>query len=407
MTRRTTLRVALLTMLELAATGAQPRAYLRIGGMTVARQQLALMLALKCERVVCIAHGLSPELIELQHAAEAAGVQFHVIAGARPLAGLVTATDELIVVADGLFASTNEAAALLEQGQAVLVQPIEPGLAAGFERIDLSSAGAGAMRLPGRLLEKIADLPPDCDAASALQRIALQAGIRQRAIPQAGQGGLFWSLIRSENEAHALEPQWIRQRTSDGAPLGPSRWLAQLSVRRAGPALLHAGSGPLTLVIAAGAAALLALGAGWFALIPLGLAFCALGWILRESAAQLARIDSDLARPHRGVDSRTAFGWLLDGIMIALAGWSGIVGRSELDYRHYFPALMLVALLRILSQSFGPRAAAWLEDRALLALGLAAAIMMGLGSEAIHLAALVAAIAGIALPGLGSRLTRL
>jgi hypothetical protein len=395
-----------LTMLEPAADGTQSRAFLRIGGMTVVRQQLALVLALKCERVVCIAHGLSPELIELQHVAEAAGVQFHVIAGARPLAGLVTAADELIVIADGLFTSTTEAAALLEKGQSVLVQPIEPGLAAGFERIDLSFAGAGAMRIPGRLLERIADLPTDCDAASALQRIALQAGVRQRAIPQAGQDGLFWSLVRSEDEAHALEPQWIRQRTSDGAPLGPSRWLARLAVRGLGPALLHAGSGPLTLVIAAGAAALLALGAGWLALIPLGLGFCALGWILRESAAQLARIDSDLVRPSRGVDSRTAFGWLLDGIVVALAGWSGPSDRLMLDYERYFPALMLVALLRILSQSFGLRVAAWLEDRALLALGLAAAVLLGLGSEAIHIAALAAAIAGIALPGLGSRITR-
>jgi hypothetical protein len=394
-------------MLEPAsAASAQPRAFLRIGGMTVARQQLALVLAVGCERVVCIAQGLAPELIELQHVAEAAKVQFHVIAGPRPLAGLVTANDEVIALADGLFASAAEATALLDQGQGVLVQAIEPGLAAGFERIDQSLAAAGAMRLPGRLVERIAELPADCDAASALQRIALQAGLRPRALPAFGQPGQFWTLVRSEDEAHAIEPLWIHQRTSDGAPLGPSRWLARAAVRGLGPALLHAGSSPLTVVIAAAAVALLALGAGWFAWAALGLGFCALGWVLRESAALLARIDSDAGRPHRGLDSRTTYGWMIDGIIVALAGWGSNPGAWHGDYGRYFPALMLVALLRILPRSLGPRATAWLEDRALLALGLAAAILAGLGSAAIHLGAVAAALAGILLPPLASRLTR-
>jgi hypothetical protein len=42
----------------------------------------------------------------------------------------------------------------------------------------------------------------------------------------------------------------------------------------------------------------------------------------------------------------------------------------------------------------------------LLALGLAAAILAGLGSAAIHLGAVAAALAGILLPPLASRLTR-
>jgi hypothetical protein len=394
-------------MLEPAAAASnQPRAFLRIGGMTVARQQLSLVLALGCERVVCIAHGLSPELIELQHVAEAAKAQFHVIPGVRPLAGLVTATDEVLALADGLFASAPETAALLEQGQAVLVQPVEPGLAGGFERIDLNLAAAGAMRLPGRLVEQIADLPADCDAVSSLQRLALQAGVRQRPIPALGQDGRFWTLIRSEDEAHALEPKWIRQRTSDGAPQGPSRWLARHAVRWLGPALLHAGSSPFTLAIAAAAAALLALGAGWLALASLGLAFCAVGWVLRECAVLLARIDSDAGRPHRGFDSRHLYGWLIDALVVVLAGWGSALEPGQPAFHRLFPVIMLVALLRILPRSLGPRAAAWLEDRALLALGLAAAIVAGWGSEAIYLAALTAALAGIVLPGLTSRLTR-
>jgi hypothetical protein len=294
---------------------------------------------------------------------------------------------------------------LLEAGQSVLVQPIDQGLAAGVERIDLNQAAAGAMRIPGRLVERMADLPPDCDAASVLQRIALQAGVRQRPIPAPSEGGLFWALVRGENDAHALEPQWIRQRTTDGAPLGPSRWLARLAVRGLGPALLHAGSGPVSLAIAAAAAAMLALGAGWLALVPLGLAFCAVGWVLRECTVLLARIDGDPARS-RVLASRVAYGWLIDAIIVALAGWGSTLEPWQPVHHRFFPAFMLVALLRILPRILGPRAGAWLEDRALLALGLAAAILAGMGSEAIHLAAAGAALAGIVLPSLATRLTR-
>lgn len=394
-------------MLEPAAPGgAGPRAFLRVGGITVARQQLALALALRCERIVCIAHGLSAQLIELQHLAEGQGAQFNVIPGPRLLAGLITANDELLVLADGLFASTAETAALLEQGQAVLVQPIDQGLAAGFERIDLNHAAAGAMRIPGRLVERIADLPPDCDAASSLQRIALQSGLRQVPIPGPGQEALFWTLVRNDDEAHAIEPQWIRQRTQDSAPLGPSRWLARLAVRRLGPALLHAGSGARTLAVAAAALVLLALGTGWLHLVTLGLWLCALGWILNETAVLLARIEADPVSTPRRLDSRTAYGWICDAVLIVLAAWGSLSESGQPAFHRYFPAFMLLALLRMLPRNLGARSAVWLEDRAILGIGLSLAVGAGWGWEAIHLAAIVAAVLGILVSGPVNRLTR-
>ncbi len=404
--RRRTLRVALLTLLELAAPGSTlPRAFLRVGGVSTARQQLGLVLALGCERIICIANGLAAELIEMQHVAERAGVQFNVISGPRALVGLVTAVDEIIVLGDGLFVSGAGVADLLEQGQAVLIQPIEQGLAAGFERIDINHTGAAAMRIPGRLVERLAELPVDCDAASALQRIALQAGVRQRPIPPLTNGGLFWTLIRSEGEAHALEPQWIRQRTQDDRPLGPARAVALVAVRNFGPALLHAGSGAGSLTVAAVILALLAAGAGWFKLEPLGLAFCALGWTLREAAVLLARIERDGGAQQRGLDSKAVFGWSADILIIALAGLASAEPWQPLPDR-FFPAVMLIALLRILPQVLATRWHAWLEDRALLSFLLGSAIVAGFGNAAIHGGAILAALAGIALPGAAKRLTR-
>lgn len=394
-------------MLEPAGiAGALPRAFLRIGGLTVARQQLALALELKCERIICIAPRLTGELVELQHLAEAAKAQFNVIANARALVGLVTTVDEVFTIGDGLFVSIPEAAALLEEGQAILVQPIEQGLAAGFERIDLNHAGAAAMRLPGRLVERLAELPSDCDAASSLQRIALQAGVRQRAIPAPGLDGLFWTLVRSEDEAHALEPLWVRQRTRDEGALSPSRGLALLAVRSFGPAMLHAGSGALALVIAAAVMALLALGAGWFNFLTLGLGLVAVGWLLRECAVLLSRIETEASHLRKGLDSKELYGWLCDGLIVVLAAWGSQMHGDQHFIDRLFPPFMLVALLRILPRLFAPRWTGWFGDRALLALGLGGAIAFGAGSLAVHVAAALAGLAGI-LASLGpSRLTR-
>ena len=145
------MRVALLAITDPAVAGQPlPRAFLRVAGASVIQHQLGLVLALDCQRVVCLARGLSPEVIALQHAAEAAGLQFAVVTAPRQLAGLVTAADELVVVSEGLFAAPAGAVPLLEgRSPVVLVQPVEGALAAGYERIDLNRASAGLMRIPG------------------------------------------------------------------------------------------------------------------------------------------------------------------------------------------------------------------------------------------------------------------
>ncbi|MFC0589230.1 hypothetical protein ACFFF7_07380 [Novosphingobium aquiterrae] len=389
------------------ADAATPRAFLRVGGVTVARQQLGLALDLKCERIICLAHGMRPELVDLQHEAEANGAQFHIVPGARALLGLVTAVDTLFVFGDGLFVSNDEAATLLETGEGVFVQPIEQGLAAGFERIDLNNASAAAMRIPGRLVEAVADLPADCDAASALQRVALQSGLRQRPIPPVDNGSVFWSLVRSDADAHALEPQWIRQRTSDDRPLSPSRVIALGFVRKLGPGLIHAGSGSTHLGIGAVMLMLLAAVAGWFGFFVAGLILAAFASISGEVAGLLGRVEAQsIYRQTRLIKADRGFGWMIDALLIGLAGFGTASQHGQTDWDRLFPPFMLIALLRILPQVIDRRWAASLGDRGLLALGLASALAGGVGSVAVHAGAVVAAIAGIVLPRVTKRLTR-
>jgi len=394
-------------MLDPMAGGApSARAFLRIGGLTVARQQVTLALQLGCERIICLAAGRSPELADLQQQIEAGGAQFHLISQTRGLLGLVSAVDEVVVLADGLFATNSAAAALLEEGQAVLVQPIEQGLAAGFERIDLNHAFGGAMRVPGRLVERLAELPPDCDATSALLRIALQAGVRQKAIPQPDQARLFWTLVRSEDQAHALEPLWIRQRTRGEGGLSLSGALALLAVRSFGPAMLHAGSGARVLVLAAAVLSLLALGAGWLGFAALGLGFVALGWIVREAAAMIGRIEFDQDPLAKGFDAKELYGWMLDVLIVILAafGAEGGLGTGLAD--RLFAPFMLVALLRIVPRLVPAGWSAWLFDRGVLALLLAGAILAGVAGATVMIAASLIALGVILMPLGQSRLTR-
>ena len=380
-------------MMEPAGAGAPaPRAFLRVGGATLARHQLGLALALECQRVICVAREVTPDLIALQHEAEDAGVRLHVIPGPRALAGLVTANDELIVFTEGLLAAPQEAIALVETGHAVLVQPIESGLAAGFERIDINHAAAGVLRVPGRLVENLVELPADCDIPSALTRIALQAGIAMLPVPAAAREGARWKLVRDEVEAHAVEGAWIRLHMGEHALPTPGVLLSRWAVLALGPSLLHAGNGWKLVTLGALAVMLLAFGTGWLGYTGVALVFCAVAWIIRRTAGLLERIEDDSLNFRKSaVSSEQILGWLLDLELIAILVWSAPLPLWESLLTRAFPPVMLICLARLLPRVLLRGWIAWLEDRALLALLLAIAAVLGMLTPAVQVIAMLLA----------------
>jgi hypothetical protein len=395
-------------MMEPAGTGQPtPRAFLRVGGATLARHQLGIALALECQRIVCVAREVTQPIIALQHEAERVGVRLHVIPGPRALAGLVTANDELIVFTEGLLAAPQEALGLLEAGHAVLVQPIESGLAAGFERIDLNNAAAGAIRIPGRLVEGLADLAPDCDIPSALTRIALQSGIAMLSVPAAAREGARWRLVRDEVEAHAIEGAWIRLHMGEGEMPTPGILLSRLGILAFGPSLLHAGSGGGLVALGTVAVMLLALGAGWLGYAAVALLLCAVAWTLRRAAGLLERVEHDSLNLRKSrFSNEQILGWLLDIELIALIAWSSPLPLWETVLTRIFPPFMLLALTRFLPRVLLRGWIAWLEDRALLALLLALAAVFGVLAPAVQLLTMVLATAALLLSAGKSQLTR-
>ncbi len=391
-------------MLEPAGAGiSMPRAFLHVAGSTVARHQLALALAFECRRIICIARELAPELVALQHVAEAAGAQFHVILAPRQMVGLITSNDEILALSDGLLAAPQAALEILEGGHSVLVQPVEIGVPLGFERLDLNHASAGAIRIPGRLAERLAELPADVDAVSALTRIALQGGVRQVMVPPESRDGARWMLVKNEVEAHAFESGWIEQIMRQDRTMVPGAALARLGVRAFGPALLHAGSGGNAVAVGAGLTMVFALVAGWFGFFALALGQCGVAWMLRHAGALLAQVERV---PPARLPREAMFGWLLDGVVVILVTWSAQLPGWQSAAEIAFAPLTLLCLLRILPRVFDRNWVAWLEDRALLCLLLAIAAAAGLLVEAVEVMAASAALAGALFAGTGARLTR-
>jgi len=381
-----TLQVALLSTLEPSTDDpSTPRGLLRVGGRSVVAHQLGTALALGCERVVCLAEGLPGELIAVQHAAEAAGATFQVATDSRALARLIKTEDELLVIADGLVANPEAIAALLGPHTgprfAIVVQPVEGGLAAGYERLDLNHAAGGVMRLPGKLAAGLAELPGDWNPAAALLRIAAQAGLRQVVLPGALADDGRWTLVRNDAEAHRLEPRWLRLHTAGASDGGPGAWLSARLVERLGPALLHAGTRPW--VMAAGAAVLAAFGLGlaWAGLAGVGFVLLGLGWLVRRAAALLARIDREaISEPPNWLRTEALFGWLFDLCLALVAAWRfaedapGAAMNPTTMWAGWFAALAFVGLLRLIPRAFARRRwAAWFDDRLLASLALAAA----------------------------------
>ncbi len=381
------------------------RAHLTLGNVTIARHQLGIMLALGVERVICIAQKLDVDTLRLQHFAEAAGVKFHVVTGPRGLLGLITATDELLALADRVLAWPKIAADILDRA-GVVVQGVDEGIAAGFERLDAQYAAGGALRIPGRLVERLAELPHDSDTFSALQRIALQAGINIRELPAQTSNKGCWNLVRHDDDAHAIETHWIRLHSEVRGARNLATRIAQWAVRRIGPALLHAGSGNLIVANAGVVLALLALISGWFGWVSLGLILTAIAAILFISAHFLGQVESEMQQlPPQRAWRASLYGWLVDLVFFALLLWNGtkISGENlgtETLLNQMFAPLVLLGLLRILPR-LQPRSQdasdttnhlnwrIWLQDRSILAAVLLGASLSGILTPMVLIFALV------------------
>jgi hypothetical protein len=262
------------------------------------------------------------------------------------------------------------------------------------------------MRIPGRLAEQLRDLAADCDTDSALTRIALQAGVAQRPLPAEMRDGLRWRLVRGEGEAHSAEAGWIALHLDDDGPPTPGSTLARFAVRKFGPAILHAGSGGNAMAIGAATGMAIALGFAWFDFTATALIIWALCWALRRTASLLLAVERESLVLGPGKWSREPiFGWVHDVALLTVLAWNAPPFADSSIWSSLFAPLMLISLLRLGPRLFGEAWGAWLGDRFLLGLCLAAMAAAGVLAPGLQIAAAVLAVLAIVWPFKAIRLT--
>lgn len=398
------MRIALVSLIAPADDDPRtPLGLLRLAGRSLAERQIELALRLGCERVICVAAALDRPVIALQHQAEAAGMRFNVIAGPRPLLGLVSADDELFGFTDGLLPSPEEAEKALAGGKGVVVLPVEAGVAAGFERIDLNHAWAGMFAMPGRLVERLSELPADCDTVSALLRIALQGRVPEKILPEAVLAEGRWVLVESKERLAALEPDWFRRHAARPSPFAPGRALARLAVGGAGTWLLGKGIRPSVLTVLEAMLAGAAIAAGLSGHMLPGIVLYGTAWVVGETGEALRPMALAGESGARG----TGLPALLRGIGmdLALAVLLALPITADWPIR-LFVALMLVGLLRLAERRFTQGWAEFLQDRAVLAALFGVALALGVLDPALKVVAVLLLAALLGDAGRETRLTQ-
>jgi hypothetical protein len=356
-----------------------------VAGKTLARRQLDFALAAGCESVIALGDGGSAEAIALHHAAEAAGARFQAIRDSHGLLGAVRADDELLALAPGLLPEAAAALEALEKRRAVLVLPAGAGVAAGFERIDLERAWAGALVVGGAQVERLSQLPADIEPASALVRIALQAKVPEKRLPAALLAEGSWSVMADGAETAAGELAWLKRHLPPARPWRPTQWLAINALRPLASRFLAARAATEALALAAVALFAGAVLAAWYGLVPLGLALIPVGAILAQAASALTRLQRAPFGQQRGGRSPwVILPCLRDAALVACAAIA--IGGSWLHA--LFPPLVLLGALHI-KAAHRPDWTALPRDRGLLAVVLAVAAGFGLAEPAIMAVALV------------------
>lgn len=335
------MRTALLSTLELTQ-GGRPRAFQRLGGRFLLSWQVDLARDLGCSRIVCLADGESEQLDEVREQVEGFGLDFQMVRGPLPLVGLLTADQELVVIADGLVADRELVRELMGQGRGVVALPDDVGIEAGFERIDASHAWGGIIVTRANIAQQLADMPPDSDTISLLLRLALQAGTRLIPLDEEALESGDWLLVRERAALAQREETLLDRSVEQVSWSAPGLALSRRLARALAPDGLERGG---TIAMELGALGLV----GAIASASYDYAFPAVASFLAGSFAfasgeALAGLKSRL----RGTGGAASRARLLHNLLdLALLAVLTLPATAYNALERVFLPLMLIGLLRL------------------------------------------------------------
>ena len=367
------MRIALLSVLDGQADPRKlPGPFRMLAGARLVERQLDIALSAGCETIACLANAVGREVIDLQHRAEAAGARFIVVRDPRKLSGLVTASDELLVLASGVLPEEEPILRHLAK-PCILVFPEDPAISRGYERIDAQFAWAGALLTRGNAVESLAQLPGDIDAPSALLRIALQGGVRTHPLEVRLLEEDVWLRDPSPEELAARERSWVSGH-ADVAPFtAPGLAIAErMGVRLAQDtiggrlarilALSAALSGVISLALAV---------AGWLLSAFAAVAVAALLFAMEEVVRRVSNAGQVRPRVPSLVKAITI---LFDPLLVILIVLSS---PEDTGWLRLFVPAMFIGLLHLGERLSIPRWRRSYADRVMLTVLLTPAAFLG------------------------------
>lgn len=371
------MRIALLSTLERNPEAGLVRpAFRSYAGAMVVERQLDLALKLGCGLVACFVDSVEREVIELQRRAQEAGVKFvHVREPAR-LFSMVGEDDEVLAMASGVLPDPEVAESALAR-QGVLALPADIAVPLGYERIDLEFAWAGVMLVPGKLIKTLGNLPSDVDVPSALMRLALQTGTRVVPLDRQVIEQQEWHIDPDPKALAEREKKWIDAQREPISFAAPGLAVAERAGARLARDVVGKGA-ERSATIAAGIAALLAVGLGGYFSPTIGLGFASLSALFArmgrvvERVAQLGKAERRPSILHRILD------WGLDPVIVFLLY---LASPEEYGLLRWFVPVMLVGLLRLSEKFASEQWRATYADRILLAALLSLAALGGFSTE--------------------------
>lgn len=383
------MRTAILSAVKRTSSG-ELRAELFLAGRSVLAWQTDLVLALRCERIVCICDAPNALILGVQQEAEARGSEFHTVHSNLQIVGLVRADDEIVMLADGLLIDNTVVGHVRDPNdrieRALITIPSEHRLAQGhpddFERMDRDRHWAGLAIMRADQVHKLADLPPDGDAMSMLLRLALQTRIACHDGSGSGLADDNWLLAADQSTLVAHEQKLLRDNVLPVPVSAPFHALSAMVVRQSGASGLSinpqaaAGFGVFVMLVGMGVTA-------WGA-VPIGIAISASG----AFAAMLARQWALLRERLWPLPGRKAFMKAASFGVEALALGSLVFGY--ISENPPLPAITLplfaIGLSHLLARGkpLTPAIPFW-DDRALHLAGFAIAAELGYLGEAVAL----------------------
>lgn len=327
--------------------------------------QIDMARDLGCERFICLTDAKLEAFEELRDQIQQFGGEFHTISGPLPLVSLLSADQELMVIADGLIADRAQVAALLAGQRGVLALPDTVGIEAGFERIDADHAWGGIFVARGQIGEQLAQMPEDSDTVSLLLRLALQSGVKLVPLDASHLEAGDWLLLREGSELAEREQSLLESSAERVSWWEPTKVISRRIARFLAPDELDRGPvifGALSTVSLVAAAVATYLNA-----VPWALLLIALSIFASECRSGMLRLKT-LLRGAVPRSSRKWLGLLVDLLLVGALSWPFMVDEAVTEL---FLPVLAIGMLRLGETVWKKPLSRLLTDRAIFALAMA------------------------------------